>query len=604
MSPASLCCGAGGCKGAKSLSGVGADRRSGAGAQGQTIQLLWTRYFFSRLTNFFPDSLFFSRLAIFFPHAHSIFTLRFPCWGEALSPSYPSTGSAPITLSSPHHRFDLYRRQANYTPERGDVLPKLGAFKAARAMSSSHCPIPVPPRPPGIRVSSHDAAVTAAAEEGFEQEGGEQTGRRRLSCGGGEGSAAAGHSSSPFPLHGWVFIRMRERGAEEQPARPRPEAGLGGRRGAPAAGPEEVAVGNCARSGSPIPLPTPWGVPLWPFRAPSPPPPSAHPRGPLSTKTHPGFAGTLPFLPVLGAPGSSPPLAALPVGLGLWGSAKNLGWERGRWGLVARRLSGRRRWVLRHPGCHPHTTFSGRVDACTPRARAVTQTVFLSLFPGSAAGSCDSGCRGRAWGRGGLCHHPGFPFPATAALRSVCPAARGCFAPLFLMETLSFGQRGWLSAGRISLWDFPAGPFSQQLCSPKESAFWGAAPTSLMPSLGLGTRTRDAFLRLASGQRLLPARHFPPANAVCPQDAPSRPAPLPAPLPPAAHAALSVVETLFWQEQGDTRMQMFGENLKGKSWRFLGSISKSKARVLLRCGRTWGRAVTNGVSRSTGDAAD
>lgn len=169
------------------------------------------------------DLLFLSRLAIFFFQTRYFFSPRslyfhspcFPCWGEALSLSYPSTGSAPITLSSQHHRFDLYRRQANYTPERGDVLPKLGAFKAARVMSSSHCPVPVPPRPPGIRVSSHDAAVTAAAEEGFEQEGGEQTGRRRLSCGGGEGSTAAGHSSSPFPLHSWVFIRMRERGAEE-----------------------------------------------------------------------------------------------------------------------------------------------------------------------------------------------------------------------------------------------------------------------------------------------------------------------------------------------------------------------------------------------------
>lgn len=222
MSPTSLCCGAGGCEGAKSLSGVGADRHSGAGAQGQTNQLLWTCYFL-------PDSLFFFQTRYFFsPRSLHFHSPCFPCWGEALSLSYPSTGSAPITLSSQHHRFDLYRRQANYTPERGDVLPKLGAFKAARVMSSSHCPVPVPPRPPGTRVSSHDAAVTAAAEEGFEQEGGEQTGRRRLSCGGGEGSTAAGHSSSPFPLHGWVFIRMRERGAEEQPARPRPEAGLGG----------------------------------------------------------------------------------------------------------------------------------------------------------------------------------------------------------------------------------------------------------------------------------------------------------------------------------------------------------------------------------------
>jgi len=53
---------------------------------------------------------------------------------------------------------------ANYTPGGGDVLPNLGAFEAARAMSSSRGP--VPPRPPGIRVPSHDAAVTAAAEEG------------------------------------------------------------------------------------------------------------------------------------------------------------------------------------------------------------------------------------------------------------------------------------------------------------------------------------------------------------------------------------------------------------------------------------------------------
>lgn len=49
-------------------------------------------------------------------------------------------------------------------------------------MSSSRCPVPVPP---GIRVSLHDAAVTAAAEEGFEQEGGEKTGRRRPSRGAG-----------------------------------------------------------------------------------------------------------------------------------------------------------------------------------------------------------------------------------------------------------------------------------------------------------------------------------------------------------------------------------------------------------------------------------
>ena len=147
-------------------------------AQGQTNQLLWTCYFF-------PDSLFFYGLTIFSQICSIFCSLCFPSRQGTSSLSCTGTGSAPITSlhSITALTFTGDRLRANYTPEGGDVFPKLGTFEAAREMSSSRCPIPIPPQPSGIRVSSHDAAVTAATEEGFEQEGGEKTGQRLPACG-------------------------------------------------------------------------------------------------------------------------------------------------------------------------------------------------------------------------------------------------------------------------------------------------------------------------------------------------------------------------------------------------------------------------------------
>lgn len=220
--PTSLCRGAGDCEGAKSLSGVGA----AGGQQSRSCCSAGPCPGTDKPTTL--DSLFFSILTVF-SQIHSIFCSPcLPCWQGTSSRSCTGAGTAPITSlrSITALTFTGDRLQSNNTPEGGDVLPELGAFEVLRAMSSPRCP--VLPQPPGIRVSLHDAAVTAAAEEGFEQEG-----ERKPAGGGrpaarGEGSAATGHSSSPFPLRGRVFIQMRERGAEEQPAHPRPEAGLGG----------------------------------------------------------------------------------------------------------------------------------------------------------------------------------------------------------------------------------------------------------------------------------------------------------------------------------------------------------------------------------------
>lgn len=145
-----------------------------------------------------------------------------------MSPSCTGAGSAPITslLSITTLTFTGDKLQPNYTPEGGDVLPKLGAFEATRLMSSSRCPVPVPPRPPRIRVSSHDAAVTAAAEEALGERG--ETKRS------GSGRRQRGEKEVlPRPLL-LAISSLRsgfysdERGAEEQLAHPSPEVGLTG----------------------------------------------------------------------------------------------------------------------------------------------------------------------------------------------------------------------------------------------------------------------------------------------------------------------------------------------------------------------------------------
>lgn len=172
-------------------------------------------------------------------------------------------------------------------------------------MSSSRCPIPVPPRPPRIRVSSHDAAVTAAAEEGFGLAGGEKTGCWR-------------------PLHGAGRRKCRHRPlllaisslrsglyTDESGGTAEEAAGRGRRLGCVAAGPEGRAAGNCPRLGSPR-----W-APLGCF--------ALHPRRHLLLVPNGPFP--LKTAPVLWGPSCSPrfqgfPLRLLPFplvsGFGAW----------------------------------------------------------------------------------------------------------------------------------------------------------------------------------------------------------------------------------------------------------------------------------------------
>lgn len=194
------------------------------------------------------------------------------------------------------------------------------------------------PLPRPGRVCSHGAAVTAAAGEGSGREGDTEPAGSGHPMARGEGSAAQGHSSSPFPLRGLVSVRMRA-ATEELPARPRPEAALGGRREAAGAGGEGTPRVTALPSAPPSCSPSLRGHQGTPGLLPasSLPPPLARPHSLLSAKSRLGFAGML-LLPMLwDALGSSPPLAVLPFALGLrvWQNL-GLGW----WGLVASRLSG------------------------------------------------------------------------------------------------------------------------------------------------------------------------------------------------------------------------------------------------------------------------
>lgn len=117
--PPSLCHGAGGCKGAKSLS------RSGwLGTAEQ--ELLWCRslprdrqFNYSRLAIFFQTHYFFMDSLFFFPRFALFSALPvFPAWHETSSLSYNGAGLAPITspCSIIALTFTGDRLRANYTP--------------------------------------------------------------------------------------------------------------------------------------------------------------------------------------------------------------------------------------------------------------------------------------------------------------------------------------------------------------------------------------------------------------------------------------------------------------------------------------------------------
>lgn len=105
----SLCHGAGGCKGAKSLSGSG-----WLGTAEQEMlrcrSLPQDRQFnYSRLVIFFQTHYFFMDL-LFFSQIRSIFCPPcFPCLVRNLVPELHWCWVSPNNLSLQHHRFDLYR---------------------------------------------------------------------------------------------------------------------------------------------------------------------------------------------------------------------------------------------------------------------------------------------------------------------------------------------------------------------------------------------------------------------------------------------------------------------------------------------------------------
>lgn len=217
-----------------------------------------------------------------------------------------------------------------------------------------------------------------------------------------------------------------------------------------------TALGSAPLSHSPPhggSLGTPWSRPL---RAPSPPPPPAHLQWPLSTESCPGFAGTLLFPPVLDAPGSSPPLAALPISLGLWGSAKNLGWEGGLVGFGGKQAFGVARVGFALPWLSPLRCVFGEGE----RLHALSSSCEANCVSQLVSKWCPRGAA--TWGATiwDLCSQPD-------ALRSMAPAARGRFALLFHLGALGFGQRGWLSAAGSAFGIFQLFPFPRSFANPK-----------------------------------------------------------------------------------------------------------------------------------------
>lgn len=150
----------------------------------------------------------------------------------------------------------------------------------------------------------------------------------------------------------------------------RAEGSAGGRR-------RGDTAGNCAAIGSPVLLPIPQGSPRHPEATSSFIPATASCSSPLAP-----FRQKPPLFS-RDAPGSSPPLAVLPFGLGLraWQNL-GLGW----WGLVANRLSwgmGGRRWWL--SPLSPCVVCSGRVSACSGREPKRLARLLPSRGPRAAA---------------------------------------------------------------------------------------------------------------------------------------------------------------------------------------------------------------------------
>lgn len=219
------------------------------------------------------------------------------------------------------------------------------------------------------------------------------------------------------------------------------------------------------------------------------------------------------------ASGSSPPLAVLPFGLG-FGAWQSLG--PGRRGLVAvggvlavTRVTLYRVFggggCLQPPGSGRRSNHAARlVPERGPRAAAVRDA-------------------GAVLAPAGI---PGFSSQPLSPL-SAAPAARGGFVPPSPWEcSLLGGGFGFQLAagGDIDLWDFPAVPFSQQLCSSRE------AEVGVQPP-------QPGYFNQVLCWPLLP----PGAFAACPGAVPI-PVPSPRP-PPAAHTGSSVVETLFWSSK-------------------------------------------------------
>lgn len=221
------------------------------------------------------------------------------------------------------------------------------------------------------------------------------------------------------------------------------------------------------------------------------------------------------------ASGSSPPLAALPFGLG-FGAWQSLG--PGRRGLVAvggvlavtrvtlcRVVGGGGR--LQPPGSGRRSNHAARlVPERGPRAAAVRDA-------------------GAVLAPAGI---PGFSSQPLSPL-SAAPAARGGFVPPspWGCSLLGGGFGFQLAAGGISI-------FGISQLFPFPSSF--AHPERLRLGCSLlsrGTLTRATVLRWP----LLP----PGAFAACPGAVPI-PVPSPRP-PPAAHTGSSVVETLFWSSK-------------------------------------------------------
>lgn len=152
------------------------------------------------------------------------------------------------------------------------------------------------------------------------------------------------------------------------------------------------------------------------------------------------------------------------------------------------------------------------------------------------------------------------PFSQPLSPLSAAPAARGCFVPPSPWECSLFdGGFGFQLGveGDIDLWDFPAVPFSQQVCSSREAEV-GVQP----PQPGYFNQGHGSLLAFPA------TRGFCRLPGGCP-----RPGPLSQAASGCPHRLLCCGNVVL--EQQGARMQTL-QGLQQESWRLPRRISKCK----------------------------